>query len=541
MDGLNREIESDEAVRARLAAIIESSDDVIVSKTLEGTITSWNRAAERLFGWTAAEAIGRSIMLIVPEDRRAEEETVLARIRRGERVDHFETVRLAKDGRRIAVSITVSPMKDAVGRIVGASKVARDISERRGLEEQLARLLAREQDARRQAELLNKAKDELLATVSHELRTPLNSILGWARMIQAGKLDEAGREHAVNAILRNAEVQTRLIEDLLDMSRIAAGRMRLDLERMDLNATIEAALDTVRQAARAKNITLEAVLDTSVETIEGAPDRLQQVLWNLVMNAVKFTPPGGRVDVSSQRRADTVTVVVADTGEGIGPDLLPHVFEPFLQGSNSGRNSVGGLGLGLALVRRLVELHGGRVSAESPGPGLGATFTVTLPLPATGSEGRLLGSAPTDRDREDRDLDGSRVLIVDDDPDFRDISTMTLRRTGADVRAVSSAAGAEELVRDWRPHVVLTDISMPDQDGFTLIDALRPQFAARSFRGSIIVITADGRPQTRARARQAGVDLYLTKPVDPVDLSTAVAEVFRRPRPYGRTGLPIAD
>jgi PAS domain S-box-containing protein len=529
MDGLNREIESDEAVRARLAAIIESSDDVIMSKTLEGTITSWNHAAERLFGWTAAEAIGQSIMLIVPEDRRAEEETVLARIRRGERVEHFETIRRAKDGRRIDVSITVSPMKDVAGRIVGASKVARDISERRGLEEQLARMLAREQDARRQAELLNKAKDELLATVSHELRTPLNSILGWARMIQAGKLDEAGCEHAVNAILRNAAVQTRLIEDLLDMSRIAAGRMRLDLERMDLNATIEAALDTVRQAARAKNIMLEAALDTSVEPVEGAPDRLQQVVWNLVMNAVKFTPSGGRVDVSSQRRGDTVTVVVADTGEGIGPDLLPHVFEPFLQGSNSGRNSVGGLGLGLALVRRLVELHGGRVSAESPGPGLGATFTVTLPLPAAGSGRRLPGPAPTDRDREDRDLDGSRVLIVDDDPDFRDISTMTLRRTGADVRAVSSAAGAEELVRDWRPHVVLTDISMPDQDGFTLIDALRPQFAARSFRGSIIVITADGRPQTRARARQAGIDLYLTKPVDPVDLTTAVADVLRRP------------
>jgi PAS domain S-box-containing protein len=528
MHGSDRDLESDEIARARLAAIVESSDDIIVSKTLDGTITSWNPAAERLFGWTAAEAIGRSIMLIVPDDRHAEEERVLARIRRGERVDHFETVRVAKDGRRVDVSITVSPVKDAAGRIVGASKVARDVSERRRLEEQRTRLLAREQDARRQAEALNTAKDELLATVSHELRTPLNSILGWARMIQSGNLDDAGQEHAVNAILRNAALQTRLIEDLLDMSRIATGRMRLDFERMDLNAAIESALDTVRPAARAKNLTLAATLDPSLRMIEGAPDRLQQVVWNLVMNAVKFTPSGGRVDVSSQRRGANATIVVTDTGQGIPSDLLPHVFELFLQGDSSSQRRASGLGLGLALVRRVVELHGGQVVAESPGPGLGATFTVTLPVSADDRTPYV--HARRHRGNGHDALEGSRVLIVDDDADFLDLSAMALRAAGADVRAVSSAAGARELARTWQPHVVLTDLSMPEQDGFALIEALRSQLAEGNPRGSIIVITADGTPQTRARARIAGVDLYLTKPVDPADLAGAVAGVVRRSR-----------
>jgi PAS domain S-box-containing protein len=372
-----------EATLRRLAAVVESSDDVIVSKTLDGIVTSWNPAAERTFGWTAAEAVGQPITLIVPDDRRAEEDDVLARIRRGERVDHFETVRRTRDGRLVDMSITVSPVKDAAGRIVGASKVARDISERRRLDDQRVRLLAREQEARRQAEALNNAKDELLAIVSHELRTPLNSIFGWARLIQSGSLDEAARARAINTILRNASAQTRLVEDLLDLSRIAAGRMRLDFERVDLNATIEAALETVRPAARAKDITLVATLDGSLGAMEAAPDRLQQVVWNLLMNSVKFTPSGGRVDIASHRRAGSVAIVVSDTGQGIPAEVLPHVFEPFSQEDSSTTRAHGGLGLGLALVRRLVELHGGTVVAESSGKDRGATFTVALPLPVS--------------------------------------------------------------------------------------------------------------------------------------------------------------
>ena len=379
MPDTHRSDERETISGAWLAAIVASSDDVIVSKTLDGIITSWNPGAERVFGWSAEEAIGQHITLIVPDDRRAEEEGVLARIRRGERVDHFETVRRTKDGRLVDLSITVSPVKDASGRIVGASKVGRDVGERRRLEAQRASLLLSEQEARRQAEALSNAKDELLATVSHELRTPLNSILGWARLMQSGELDEPGRARAVEVILRNATAQARLIEDLLDISRVAAGRMRLELEQADLNAIIEAALEIVRPAAHAKDIVLVAALDASAGSIQCAPDRIQQVAWNLLMNAVKFTPAGGRVEISSRRRADDVAIVVTDTGEGIAAELLPQIFEPFRQGDSSSTRKQGGLGLGLALVRRLVELHGGRVVAESAGTGTGATFTVTLP------------------------------------------------------------------------------------------------------------------------------------------------------------------
>ena len=364
---------------ARLAAIITSSDDVIVGKTLDGTITSWNPAAERIFGWTAAEAIGQNIKLIVPTDRHAEEDDVLARLGRGERVEHFETVRQAKDGRLIDMSITVSPIQDPMGRVVGASKVGRDITDRRRLEEQRALLLKTEQEARRTAEAHIQAKDEMLATVSHELRTPLNAIFGWARLLQNGELDDAGRARAVSSILRGATAQARLVEDLLDLSRLTAGRMQLDFEAIGLNVIIEAALETVRPAAAAKGITITTAFDDSLGIVQGAPDRLQQVVWNLVMNSVKFTPPGGRVDISSHRATGAVRIVVKDSGQGIAADALPHIFEPFRQEDSRSSRSEGGLGLGLALVRRLIDLHGGDVVAESAGKGQGTTITVTLP------------------------------------------------------------------------------------------------------------------------------------------------------------------
>ncbi len=515
----------EEVAARRLAAVVESSDDIIVSKTLEGIITSWNPAAERILGWTAAEAIGHHITMIVPDDRLAEEEDVLARIRRGERVDHFETVRRTKDGRRIDVAITISPIRDASGQLLGASKVGRDITERRRLEDQRARLLMHEREARRQAEALSKAKDELLATVSHELRTPLNSIFGWARLIQSGALDEAGRVRAIDAILRNASAQTHLVDDLLDLSRLAAGRMRLEFEHVDLNATIEAALETVRPAARAKDVTLAATLDDSVGLLQGAPDRLQQVVWNLLMNSVKFTPAGGRVEIISKRGADSITIVVRDTGQGIAADVLPHVFEPFRQEDSSSTRAQGGLGLGLTLVRRLVELHGGTASAESTGKGQGATFTVTLPLSVLPRPAAPHAESAPNGDNAT--LAGTRVLVVDDDPDFLDMSVLALRQEGAQVRAVSSAARAYEVVRDWVPNVLFTDLAMPGEDGFMLARAMRTIFSERGLPVSIIAVTAYGTPESRVRAVEAGFDRYLIKPVDPADLVDAVAKIIR--------------
>lgn len=372
--------EREEAGARRLVAIVDSSDDAIVSKTVEGVITSWNRGAERMFGWTPAEAIGHHINLIIPEDRRGEEDDVLARIRRGETIDHYETVRVAKDRRLLNISLTVSPLKDSTGRIVGASKIARDITERRRLEDERDRLLVREQQARLEAESSNRAKDQLLATVSHELRTPLNAILGWARLLQSGALDEAARARAVEIIVRSASTQTQLVEDLLDLSHFASGRMRLAWEKCDMATLVDEALDAVRPAADAKDITLVTELAADVGQIFGAPDRLRQMVWNLAMNAIKFTPAGGHVKVAVMSSGQHVTLVVADDGVGISPTVLSHVFEEFKQEDSSSTRAHGGLGIGLALVKQIVELHGGEVKAQSPGKGKGATFTVTIPL-----------------------------------------------------------------------------------------------------------------------------------------------------------------
>ncbi len=374
-----------EELPERLAAIVDSSDDAIVSKTLDGIITSWNRAAARIFGWTAEEAVGRHITLIIPPERHPEEDGVLARLRRGERIEHFDTVRVAKDGHRIDVSLTVSPLLDSRGVIVGASKIARDVTERRRLEAERDDLLDRERKAREAAEAANRAKDEFLATISHELRTPLTSILGWARLIQSAGLDAESIARAARIIVQNAATQAQLVDDMLDMSRVVTGRLRLDFEACDLGAVISAAIETVRPVAEAKGVALSPVLDADATPIVGAADRLQQVVWNLLTNAVKFTPAGGAVDVILRHSGGSAEIVVRDNGEGIAPGVLPHVFERFRQEDSSTTRAHGGLGLGLSLVQYLVEQHGGHVHAASPGKGQGASFTITLPLRRPGS------------------------------------------------------------------------------------------------------------------------------------------------------------
>ena len=428
----DRELEGAQELAARFAAIINSSDDAIVSKTVQGIITSWNPGAERMFGYTAAEAVGQSITLIIPQDRRAEEEEVLARIRRGERVDHFETVRQHKDGHRIDISLTVSPIRNAAGQVTGASKIARDISDRRRYEADREAFLARERQARDAAETLNRSKDQFLATLSHELRTPLNAIFGWAQMLNAEQLDPQMSKRASQAILRNATAQVQLIDDLLDLSRIITGHMRLDVRPVDPRTVIEAALESVQPAARAKAIRIQTVLDPRAGPIMGDPTRLQQIIWNLVMNAVKFTPENGRVTVHLQRIDSHVELRVSDTGEGIDPGILPHIFERFRQADSGSTRQHGGLGIGLALVRHLVEMHGGTVSAHSAGLGQGATFTVTLPLSGAQPE---LGPGETkapDMAIERREemkpisLRGLKIIVVDDDVDSVEMATVVL-------------------------------------------------------------------------------------------------------------------
>jgi PAS domain S-box-containing protein len=514
---------------ARLAAIVQSSDDAIVSKTLDGVIVSWNPAAERMFGWTAADAVGKHITLIIPPERFPEEDEVLARIRRGEGVDHFDTIRLTKDGRRLNISLTVSPIRDSSGRVIGASKIARDITDRKLAESERAAMLAREQAARAEAEAASRSKDEFLAVLSHELRTPLNAIFGWARMMKAGTLEPPVAARAIDAILRNAEAQARLVEDLLDVSRIISGNLRLDVRPVHLRSVIEAALDAVRPAMEARGLRLHTVFDDDVGMIVGSPERLQQVVWNLLSNAVKFTERGGQIRVSLHRVGVHVSIVVSDTGQGIPPELLPYVFDRFRQGDSSSTRAHGGLGLGLALVRHLIELHGGTVTAESRGVGRGATFTVTLPL--VSDEPLAPVAAPAVAPGPDSaSLRGVRVLVVDDDADGLEVASVVLTNSGANVRTCESAAAAITAMADWIPEVAVLDIEMPGEDGFALLRRVRALGAARGIRIPALALTAYGRPEDRRRTLAAGFNLHLAKPVDPSELVLAVANLA------GRTG-----
>ena len=350
---------------SRLAAIVASSDDAIVSKDLTGKIMSWNASAERMFGWSAAEAIGQPITIIIPKDRQQEEDFVLSRIRQGLSVDHFETIRQRKDGSFVEISVSISPIHAPDGTVVGASKIARDITEQKRL--------------RQQAEEANRLKDEFLATLSHELRTPLNTVVGYTAMLMKGMMDEPQRAKALEVIHRNAQVLTDMVGELLDSSRMVTGKVRLDIQDTDLSQLASEAIENIRPSVTAKRLDLQVRIEPAVQILAD-PDRLRQILWNLLTNAIKFTPSGGRVEVDVYSDSPSVFIVVRDTGIGVSPEALQHIFKRFWQGDNSRMREYGGLGLGLSLSRYLAELHGGRIEATSDGDGRGAEFRVTLPL-----------------------------------------------------------------------------------------------------------------------------------------------------------------
>jgi PAS domain S-box-containing protein len=706
-----------EEVSLRLAALVQSSDDAIVGKSLRGIITSWNAGAERLFGYTATEAIGRSVRMIIPADRQAEEDEVLAKLQRGESIDHFETVRVRKDGILVDISLSVSPVRNAAGQIIGASKIARDITERKHADALRAELLAAEQaararaelaerqasilaeassvlassldsattlrtvsrlivptladwciidlvtrdhalervavaasdpgtqallselqqyapsltsqqpgaqvirdgrailfpevtdetlvstvrdaahlalmrrlrprsalavplvsrsrivgaltlvratsgqpydetdvkmaedvarraaqavdnaglyaeaeEARAQAESANRTKDVFLAVLSHELRTPMNAVYGWARMLQMGQIDEAATPRAFEAIVRNSHVQLQLIDDLLDMSRIMSGKMRLDIRPVDLPRVLEAALDAVRPAAEAKGLRLQPLIDPNAGPVNGDPDRVQQIVWNLLMNAIKFTPKGGRIQVTLQRVNSHLEIVVSDTGVGINRELLPFIFDRFRQGDSGSTRTQGGLGIGLALVRHLTELHGGTVTGESAGEGQGATFRVRLPLAAVSAEapGVHPTALATIQPYRGPSLRGVRVLVVDDDPDALDLIATILRRAEAEAMPCSSPREALALLHSWKPHVLLSDIEMPGEDGYSLIRKVRALGEPEASRIPAVALTAYGRPEDRVRSLSAGYSMHVPKPVDPVELSVIVANLAGR-------------
>ena len=397
-----------------------------------------------------------------------------------------------------------------------------------------ARLLEQEQRARAAAEAASRAKDEFLAVLSHELRTPLNAVYGWARMLRSGQVEGEAVTRALDVIMRNANAQVQLIDDMLDVSRIITGKMRLDIRPVDLEAVVEAALDVVRPAAEAKHIRLRAALERPAAAITGDPDRLQQVVWNLLSNAVKFTPRDGRIQVRLQRVNAHAEIVISDSGQGIAPDVLPHVFERFQQGDSTSTRRHAGLGLGLALVRHLVELHGGTVEASSGGAGQGATFTVRLPIASAAadeSENTRLARGrvhPTAAVRAGPALHGLRVLVVDDDRDGLDLIATILTTGGAEVRACASAAEGFEAVQAWCPDVLVSDIEMPGEDGYTFIRRVRALDTARIARTPAVALTAYGRVEDRLRTLSAGYSMHVPKPVDPTELATVVAGLAGR-------------
>ncbi len=828
------------AAQGRLAAIIESTEDAVVSKSLDGTIQSWNAGAERLFGYSAAEAVGQNILLVVPPERADEEAAILARLRRGERVDHFETVRVRKDGTQFHVSLTVSPLRDPAGNVVGASKIARDITERKRADEALRRneaelhtlansipqlawmanpdghifwynrgwyeytgatieemqgwgwqsvhdpqmlplvrkswkhsldsgepfemefplrgadgkfrwfltrvnplrddegrvvrwfgtntdidhakrieeelreqtrtlellnqtgtvvgstlelqnllqgvtdiatqlsgaqfgaffynmtdktgdtyllytlcgapreafekfgqpratplfgptfkgegpirsddilqdprygqmaphhgmpaghlpvrsylavpvvsrmgevigglffghqevgvfnerteriiggvasqaavaidnsqlyenlkraaeereqLLEAERAARTEAERVNIMKDEFLATLSHELRTPLSAILGWAQLLASDELPPDDVAQGLEAIERNARVQTQLIEDLLDMSRIISGKLRLDVQWTDVAKVLEQAVESVRPSAEAKRIRLRKIIDPHPGPVSGDPTRLQQVFWNLLSNAVKFTPKGGKVDVLLERVNSHLEVTVHDSGVGIKPDMLPFVFERFRQADSSTTRTHGGLGLGLSIVKNLVELHGGSVRALSPGEDQGATFIISLPLaPVRGGELREHPTSPKpptlDCDRVQ--LQGVKVLVVDDEPDARELLKRVLTQCQAEVTTAENGKDGLEKIRDRKPDVIVSDIGMPDMDGYEFIRKVRSLSPADEGRIPAIALTAFARSEDRTKAMLAGYQIHVAKPIEPQELVATIGSLVRR-------------
>jgi PAS domain S-box-containing protein len=647
-----------EETRSLLAEVVASSDDAIISKTLDGIITTWNSGAQRMFGYAADEVIGQPITLLIPPDHLDEEPDILQRLRRGERIEHYETIRRRKDGTLLNVSLSVSPMRDIKGTIVGASKIARDVTDRkraeqavrasevrfrlmadsapvliwmadtskactwfnkawlefsnRTMEQELGfgwvqnihpddldrflriysdhfearsafkteyrfrrhdgewrwlidnavplyegsdgtfsgyigscvditefrqaatdreQLLLSERAARSEAERLGRMKDEFLATLSHELRTPLNAILGWATLLRRVKVGSDDYVKGLETIERNARVQTQIIADLLDMSRIISGKVQLDVQPVDLHEVISAALDSVRPSADAKQLRLRATLDAKAGRIRGDASRLQQVFWNLLTNAVKFTPAAGRIDIVLERVNSHVEVSIEDSGIGIKPEFLGFVFDRFRQADASITRRHGGLGLGLSIVKHLIELHGGTVRVKSPGENQGSTFIIALPI----SVSRTTDSGTHERPGlADVDLfsiglpslEGVTVLVVDDEPDARLLVSRIVEERGA--RAVMAQTGEEalRLLNTESVDILVSDIGMPDYDGYKFIQHIRMHEPKRVRNIPAIALTAYARADDRQRALLAGYQMHLAKPIEPRELIAGIASLL---------------
>lgn len=531
--------QAEEAVHAayrQLAFHVESSPLAVVEWDSDFRVSRWSESAERLFGWKAEEVIGKHVnewQFVFADDVDAVA-LVTNRQRAGVEVHGVQRNRnYTRNGSILFCEWYNSVLHDDHGRLVSVLSLVLDVTARHGAEEERAAALLREQEARRHAEEADRLKDEFLATLSHELRTPLTSILGWASMIRNGEVEGANVARAIETIERNARSQARLIDDLLDVSRIITGNLRLDLHPLNLAPIVEAALDALRPTADVKGIRLQTRFVPGECLVKGDPNRLRQVIWNLLSNAIKFTQRGGRVDIDLHCVDSTAQLTVSDSGEGISTEFLPYVFDRFRQAEGSISRKQGGLGLGLAVARHLVELHGGTISAESEGLGRGAAFKVDLPLaqerrdPARAEERRR----EVERRRRRRGgirLDGVHVLLVEDDDDSRKLLGTMLKRHGAKVTATKSAAEALRVFEGEAPDVLVSDIGMPGEDGYEFIRKVRSTPADKGGLTPAIALTGYASRKDRERALNAGYHRHIAKPIEQADVISAIAALVGR-------------
>jgi PAS domain S-box-containing protein len=513
-------------------------------------VVEWNNWMETHSGKRVSEVVGKNLLDLFPEltERRLDRHyrwalegqvRVLSQALHGYLIS-MTAVSSEHGFAQMQQAVRISPLSHE-GRVIGTLTVIEDVTERVAREAELqaqiearTRLLASEKLARSEAERANRLKDEFLATISHELRNPLNAIMGWAHMMRLGNLTPANIERAVETIYRNAKSQAQLVADLLDVSRIISGKLRLDVRTIDPINIVNAAIDSIRPAADAKSIRLQTILDPAAGPISGDADRLQQIVWNLLTNAVKFTPKGGKIQVKAQRVDSHVEIVVSDSGVGISKEFLPYVFDRFRQADASTTRIHGGLGLGLSIVHQLVDLHGGTVTVASEGEGKGATFTIMLPFVGVVSTPKEIEPAAPDPGEQIISFDGLpslqglKVLVVDDEPDTRELIREVLKECGSEVITSRSAAEALEALERYQPDILISDLGMPDEDGYSLISKIRALPAERGGQIPAAALTAYARAEDRMRVLRSGFQFHLPKPVDSAELVTVVASLAGR-------------
>jgi PAS domain S-box-containing protein len=516
--GILRDMRELDKARAYAESLIKNAPDPVFVSDLEGKILQANDAVSQLLGFRQDQVVEQSVSRFLGTDETREFVAALREV-----VEHGVSRNVplhprSASGEVISTTLNASALRDAEGDVIGAIGILRDM---RAYEQVLHDL----EESRRELRDADQAKDRFLAVVSHELRTPLTAMLGWVRLLTTGMLDDVTSARALTVIERNTKILAQLIDDLLDVSRIVAGKLRLEVGPVDLVAVIESAIEAVQGLADAKSVGLKAVLDPSAGSVAGDPGRLQQVVWNLLSNAIKFTPNRGRIDLRLEHAGSHARLTVRDTGQGISPELLPHIFDRFRQDERPRRH--GGLGLGLAIVRHIVELHDGKVWAESDGEGRGATLVVELrlpiddvrPAPKPAAVYRRFESAPSRL----INLTGRRILVVDDEADARDLLREILSQAGAEVAVVACADEALETLRRWRPDVLVSDIGMPGDDGYVLIRKVRALRPEEGGHVRALALTAYARSEDRALALEAGFHTHIAKPVDPLELTALIA------------------